>query len=60
MYLSGHISKKEGKPWTGKLGAELTTTEGKEAAKSVAIDLLGTLHAGVGTPPENTQPQKAA
>ena len=45
LFVSGHIAKKEGKPWTGKLGAALTTVHGKEAARGVAIDLLATLHA---------------
>ena len=48
VYLSGHIAKKDGKVWTGKLGANLTTEEGKAAARSIAIDLLATLHAHVG------------
>ncbi len=48
LFLSGHIAKKEGKPWTGKLGSEFDTQQGKEAARSVAIDLLGTLHAATG------------
>jgi enamine deaminase RidA (YjgF/YER057c/UK114 family) len=48
LFISGHIAKKDGKPWTGKLGAELTTTEGKQAAQSIAIDLLATLQAAVG------------
>ncbi len=48
VFLSGHISKREGKPWAGKLGAELTIEEGKQAARAVAIDLIGTLHAAVG------------
>lgn len=48
VYLSGHIAKKDGKVWTGKLGATLTTEEGKVAARSIAIDLLATLHAHVG------------
>src|SRR6266849_736518 len=45
--VSGHIAKKEGEPWTGKLGADLTTAEGKQAAQSIAIDLLVTLQAAV-------------
>jgi enamine deaminase RidA (YjgF/YER057c/UK114 family) len=45
VFLSGHIAKKDGKPWTGKLGADLTTAEGKQAARSVAVDLLATLQA---------------
>ena len=48
VYLSGHIAKKDGKVWAGKLGANLTTEEGKAAARSIAIDLLATLHAHVG------------
>ena len=48
VFVSGHIAKKDGKPWTGKLGTELTTAEGKQAAQSIAIDLLATLQAAVG------------
>ena len=48
VYLSGHIAKKDGKPWVGKLGEQLTTTQGREAARGVAIELLGTLEAALG------------
>ena len=48
VYLSGHIAKKDGKVHAGKLGATITTEEGKAAARSVAIDLIATLHAHVG------------
>jgi enamine deaminase RidA (YjgF/YER057c/UK114 family) len=48
LFLSGHIAKKDGQPWVGQLGANLTTVQGKEAARAVAIDLLGTLHAAAG------------
>jgi enamine deaminase RidA (YjgF/YER057c/UK114 family) len=48
IYVSGHIAKKDGKPWSGQLGASVTTEQGKEAARAVAIDLLGTLHAAAG------------
>jgi len=48
VYLSGHIAKKDGKPWVGQFGRNLTTDEGKAAARAVAIDLMGTLHAAVG------------
>ena len=48
VFVSGHIAKKAGKPWTGKLGADLTTTEGKQAAQTIAIDLLATLQTAVG------------
>jgi len=48
VFISGHIAKKDGQPWTGKLGAELTTAEGKQAAQTIAIDLMATLQAAVG------------
>ncbi|HKT98272.1 MAG TPA: RidA family protein [Paraburkholderia sp.] len=48
VYLSGHIAKKDGKVWAGKLGESLTTEEGKAAAHSIAIDLMATLHAHTG------------
>jgi enamine deaminase RidA (YjgF/YER057c/UK114 family) len=47
VFLSGHIAKKDGRAWVGQLGATMTTDEGKAAARAVAIDLLGTLHAAV-------------
>ncbi|RZI76254.1 MAG: RidA family protein [Variovorax sp.] len=48
VFLSGHVAKKDGKPWVGKLGENMTTEEGKLAARAVAVDLLGTLHAATG------------
>lgn len=48
LFLSGHIAKKDGKPWSGQLGGTITTEEGREAARGIAIDLLGTLHAATG------------
>ncbi|MEY2730749.1 MAG: hypothetical protein RL584_1875 [Pseudomonadota bacterium] len=48
VFLSGHIAKRDGKPWVGQLGATISTTEGQAAARSVAIDLMGTLQAAVG------------
>lgn len=48
VFLSGHIAKRDGKPWVGQLGAGLSTEEGKQAARAVAVDLLGTLKAAVG------------
>ncbi|MBB2930979.1 RidA family protein [Paraburkholderia silvatlantica] len=48
VYLSGHIAKKDGKVWAGKLGESLTTEEGQAAARAIAIDLLATLHAHTG------------
>jgi enamine deaminase RidA (YjgF/YER057c/UK114 family) len=48
LFISGHIAKIDGKPWVGQLGRELSTEEGKDAARRVAIDLLGTLHGALG------------
>ncbi len=48
VFISGHIAKKEGKPWLGQLGLTTNTEEGKAAARAIAIDLLGTLQAAVG------------
>ena len=48
VFLSGHIAKRNGKPWVGQLGRDMTTAIGRKAARAVAIDLLGTLHAAVG------------
>ena len=48
VFLSGHIAKKDGKPWVGQLGKNMATEEGKLAARAIAIDLMGTLHAAVG------------
>jgi len=48
VFLSGHIAKKDGKTWVGQLGRNMATEEGKAAARAIAIDLMGTLHAAVG------------
>ena len=48
LFVSGHIAKIDGKPWVGQLGRELSTEQGKDAARRVAIDLLGTLHVALG------------
>lgn len=49
LFTSGHIARKEGKPWTGQLGVDIGVDEGKQAARAVAVDLLGTLAAGAGS-----------
>jgi len=48
VFLSGHIARKDGKPWVGQLGKNMTTDEARLAARAVAVDLMGTLHAAVG------------
>jgi enamine deaminase RidA (YjgF/YER057c/UK114 family) len=45
LFISGHIAKQDAKPWTGKLGVDLTTAEGKQAARGIAVELLATLQA---------------
>lgn len=45
VFISGHIAKREGKPWIGQLGTDMETAEGQQAARAVAIDLMGTLQA---------------
>ncbi len=49
VFLSGHIAKRDGKPWVGKLGLDMDTTTGQLAARSIAIDLLSTLNAHLGS-----------
>ena len=48
VFLSGHIARREGRPWVGQLGKTMTTEEGQQAARAIAIDLMGTLQAAVG------------
>jgi len=48
LFLAGHIARKDGRPWQGQLGADVTTEQGKAAARGIAIDLIATLHAAAG------------
>jgi len=48
VFISGHVAKKDGKAWIGQLGKNMTTDEGKLAARSVAIDLIATLQSACG------------
>jgi enamine deaminase RidA (YjgF/YER057c/UK114 family) len=48
VFLSGHLAKKDGQVIVGQLGKNVSTEEGKAAARAIAIDLMGTLHAAVG------------
>ena len=48
VFLSGHIAKRAGKAWVGQFGRDITTATGRKAARAVAVDLLGTLHAAIG------------
>ena len=53
LFLSGHIAKKDGKPWVGQLGKTMGTEEGKQAARAIAIDLMGTLNAALAAQGKN-------
>ncbi|MBL0419501.1 RidA family protein [Ramlibacter sp. AW1] len=48
VFISGHIARRDGKPWVGQLGRDIDTEQGKQAARAIAVDLLGTLQAAVG------------
>jgi len=49
VFISGHIAKQaDGNPWVGQLGKNISTEEGKQAARSIAIDLMGTLQEACG------------
>ena len=48
VFLSGHLAKRDGRAWIGQLGRDMVTATGKNAARAIAIDLLGTLHAAIG------------
>jgi enamine deaminase RidA (YjgF/YER057c/UK114 family) len=48
VFLSGHLAKRDGQVIVGQLGKNVTTDEGKAAARLIAIDLMGTLQAAVG------------
>ena len=48
VFLSGHLAKRDGQVIVGQLGKNVTTDEGKLAARLIAIDLMGTLHAATG------------
>jgi enamine deaminase RidA (YjgF/YER057c/UK114 family) len=47
VFISGHIAKRDGKPWVGQLGLTMGTEEGRAAARAIAIDLMGTLNAAL-------------
>src|SRR5262245_22955513 len=47
VFLSGHIARREGRPWVGQLGTTLGTEEGRQAARGIAVELLATLRAAV-------------
>ncbi|MES2760226.1 MAG: RidA family protein [Pseudomonadota bacterium] len=49
IFLSGHIAKNaDGTPNVGQLGKNKSTEEGNQAARAIAIDLVGTLQEACG------------
>lgn len=50
LLLSGHGAFVDGKPvHTGRLGADLTTDQGRQAAEAVMLNLLATVRAELGS-----------
>jgi len=49
VFISGHIAKNpDGSVIVGQLGKDTTTEQGQQAARNIAIDLMGTLQAACG------------
>ena len=48
IFVSGQIAKRDGQPWSGRLGADVTTEEARKAARGIAIDLMALLHDATG------------
>ncbi len=48
VFVSGHIARRNGAPWQGRLGDGIDTKEGKAAARAAAVDLVATLHGFLG------------
>ncbi|MNH21803.1 Endoribonuclease L-PSP [compost metagenome] len=49
LYVSGHIPRRHGQPWVGVLGINISIEDAGAAARSVALDLLSTLHDQLGS-----------
>lgn len=49
VYLCGHIPRRQdASVWAGQLGRDIPLEEAQQAARQVAIDLIGTLRGAVG------------
>jgi enamine deaminase RidA (YjgF/YER057c/UK114 family) len=49
VFISGHIAKNaDGSPNAGQLGKNVTVEQGQQAARAIAIDLVGTLQQACG------------
>ena len=46
VFLSGHIAKKDGKPWVGQLGKNMSTDEAKLAARGINVVTARFAHRG--------------
>ena len=54
LFVSGHVSKRDGAVVAGKVGRDLDTKAGYDLARLVAIDILGTVRAALGSLDEVT------
>jgi enamine deaminase RidA (YjgF/YER057c/UK114 family) len=54
LFVSGHVSKRDGAVVAGKVGDDVDTKAGYELARQVAIDILGTVRAALGSLDEVT------
>lgn len=54
LFVSGHVSKRDGVVVAGKVGDDVDTEAGYQLARLVAIDILGTVHAALGSLDEVT------
>jgi enamine deaminase RidA (YjgF/YER057c/UK114 family) len=48
IFVSGNIARKDGAVWVGQLGKNVSTEDGKLAARNCAIQLMAALHAASG------------
>lgn len=48
IFISGHIAKKNGESFRGKVGKDVSLHQAQQAARLVAVDLLGTLNDATG------------
>lgn len=48
LFLSGRLAKRGGALWPGKLGGDVSSAEGKDAARGIAIEMLATMRAALG------------
>ncbi|MES2298629.1 MAG: RidA family protein [Pseudomonadota bacterium] len=49
VFISGHLARHaDGSIWAGQLGKTVTTEQGKQAARGIAVALIGTLQQACG------------